>query len=235
MLKVSYDGTNYSGWQIQENAITVEEKITEAIYLLTGERVKVIGSGRTDKGVHAYKQVCNFKTKSKISPSKFYYHLKKYLPDDIDVFYSKEVDMDFNSRFSAKSKTYIYKIMNTEYMSPIYRNYYAQIDYKLDFQKMKEASSEFIGRKDFTSFTKALEENINPVRNILDLSLYKKDKIIYIKITGESFLRNMVRIIAGCLVEVGRGKIKKEEIPLIFAKKSKVCWSYTNWIWSLSI
>ena len=204
-ITIQYDGSNYSGWQRQDNAISIQEKIEMALKEVTGEDIGIIGSGRTDKGVHAYGQVANFKTNTHIRPDKIHHWLKMHLPDDIKVIDSQEVPLDFHARFDAKSKTYIYRIYNGEDLHPIYRNYYEEISYDLDIEKMRDASELLIGEHNFSGFAGVLEENTNPIRTIDYLEIIDNEPYIDIEIRAMSFLRNQVRIIAGTLVEVGRG------------------------------
>lgn len=204
-ITIQYDGSNYSGWQRQDNAVSIQEKIEMALKEVTGEDIGIIGSGRTDKGVHAYGQVANFKTNTHIRPDKIHHWLKMHLPDDIKVIDSQEVPPDFHARFDAKSKTYIYRIYNGEDLHPIYRNYYEEISYDLDIEKMRDAAELFIGEHNFSGFAGALEEKTNPIRTIDYLEIIDNEPYIDIEIRAMSFLRNQVRIIAGTLVEVGRG------------------------------
>lgn len=213
-LTIQYDGSAYSGWQRQDNAVSIQEKLEMAIKEITGEEVNLIGSGRTDKGVHAYAQVANFRTSTNIRPDKFYHWMKMHLPDDIKVIASEEVPYEFHSRFDAKSKTYIYKIYNGEDLHPIYRNYYEEITYELDVERMRDASKLLIGEHDFSGFAGILEEKTNPVRTIDSLEIRENGKYIEIEIKAMSFLRNQVRIIAGTLVEAGRGNKSNEDIEL---------------------
>lgn len=220
-LTIQYDGTFYSGWQKQENAIGIENILEDALEKIVGKRTKLVGAGRTDKGVHAYGQVANFKTDAKIRPDKYPYWFKVYLPDDIKVIKSEEVPDDFHARFSAKSKTYLYKIYNSDDMHPIFRNFYEEITYDLDLERMKDAAKIFIGKHDFSAFSGILEEKTNPVRTIEDIDLRKSDFGLEIEIKGESFLRNQVRIIAGSLVEVGRGKMSKKDLEKALLSKKR--------------
>ncbi|MDO5718181.1 MAG: tRNA pseudouridine(38-40) synthase TruA [Tissierellia bacterium] len=213
---IQYDGSAYSGWQIQDNAVTIQQKIVEAIKAVTGEDVNLIGSGRTDKGVHAYGQVANFRTSTNIRPDKIHYWLKMHLPNDIKIVDSREVEYDFHARFDAKSKRYIYKIYNGEDLHPIYRNIYEEINYSIDIDKMISAAPLLIGEHDFSGFSAVLEENTNPIRTVDEISINKRGKLIEIEIEAMSFLRNQVRIIAGTLVEIGRGKMPAENIIEIF-------------------
>lgn len=217
LLVVSYDGTNYHGWQLQKNAVTIEEKLNEAIFLLTGEKIQVIGASRTDAGVHALGNVAVFDTESEIPAEKFSYALNSRLPEDIVVQASKEVDSCFHPRHVSCRKTYEYTILNRTFPLPEYRNsalfYYGA----LDVEKMKEAAKFFKGEHDFAAFCSAGAHVETTVREIYELLVEKNGELIYIRVTGNGFLYNMVRIIAGTLLEVGKGKISPEELPGIIA------------------
>ncbi len=217
LLVVSYDGTNYHGWQLQKNAVTIEEKLNEAICALTGEELQVIGASRTDAGVHALGNVAVFDTGSEIPAEKFSYALNSRLPEDIVVQESKEVPLDFHPRHTACRKTYEYTILNRVFPLPEYRNrtmfYYGA----LDVEKMKKAAEAFPGRHDFAAFCSAGAQVETTVREIYGLSVEKKGELITIRVTGNGFLYNMVRIIAGTLLEVGKGRILPEMVPEIIA------------------
>lgn len=206
-LTIEYDGTEYHGWQIQKNGITVQESIKNAVKKVTGEDVNVIGCGRTDAGVHALNYVCNFKTQSKIPPQKFKDALNSRLPEDIRCKKSEAVDDSFHSSYSATAKTYMYKILNTPDKKVFERNYSWHYKYPTDIEKMRIAAREFIGEHDFIGFAAAGFTVSTTVRSIYDLKIDKTDGIITIEITGNGFLYNMVRIIAGTLVMMGNGKI----------------------------
>lgn len=220
-LTLEYDGTNYSGWQFQENAISIQEKIEEAIELTTGEKTKLIGSGRTDARVHALGQVANFFTNSTVPPKRYKYALNIVLPEDIKVIESEEVDLEFHSRFSAKGKRYKYIIYNGEMPRPIYRNFSYHVKNDLDIDEMKEALKYFIGTHDFFTFMARNSVVHTSVRTIYDITLEKKDDFIEVTIEGNSFLRNMIRIIVGTLIFVGNGRIKKEDLPNIIEGKNR--------------
>ena len=164
LLEISYDGSNYSGWQRQKNAISIQEKIEDAICQICSEEINIIASGRTDAGVHALSQIANFNTTSNIDAKKFAKAINSKLPDDIRILSSKEVDENFNARFSAKKKTYIYHIFNRDIKSPFWDKYSMHINRKLDIELMKYNSKMLIGTHDFTSFY-TFEEN-NPKNTI---------------------------------------------------------------------
>ena len=219
-LTISYDGTNYAGWQKQKKANTIQENIENAIYEITNERVNLIASGRTDSGVHAISQVANFTTSSTIRPENFYKAINTKLPNDIIVTSSKLVDDDFNSRFSAKKKTYMYQIYNSDIKSPFYDKYSMFVNQKLDIVAMKENINKIVGTYDFTSFyTKEKENPKNPIRTIYSANIEEDGKLIRITITGNGFLYNMVRIITGTLIDIGFNR--KEDILKILYEKDR--------------
>jgi len=212
-LTIEYDGTAYHGWQSQDNAVTVQDKLEETISRLTGEKVKVIGASRTDQGVHALGQTANFHTESRIPAEKFAYALNALLPDDIAIKKSEEVPIGFHSRYSATGKKYLYKIYNSRYPSALLRNRAYHVYCPLDLALMQKAAGFFTGTHDFSAFMATGSNAKTTVRSIDVLSLEKSGDIITIEIKGNGFLYNMVRIIAGTLVEVGFGKIRPDDIP----------------------
>ena len=220
-LIIEYDGTNYVGWQKQINGIGIQEKIEDAIFETTGERVHLTGSGRTDSGVHARGQVANFYTKSQISGDRFKHALNTRLPSDIAILKSEEVDKDFHSRHDAKGKEYSYLIYNSNIRSPLYRNYSYHVSYVLDYEKMCQGANYFLGTHDFLSFTGSKNTLEDTYRTINNIKLKRKENFIKLNIEGNGFLYNMVRIIAGTLIDVGRGKIPPEDIPDIIKAKDR--------------
>lgn len=221
-LLIEYDGSNYSGWQFQENAISIQETIQDAIKKVTGESVKLIGSGRTDAKVHALGQVANFLTNSTIPGDRFKYALNIKLPDDITILESEEVSLDFHSRFSATYKKYKYLIYNNEIPSALLRNYTFHVKEELNIEDMKKAARFFIGTHDFASFMATRSDVKTTVRTIYDVRINKNKEIIEVVVEGNSFLRNMIRIIIGTLVEVGKGKIKIFDIEKIILSKNRM-------------
>ena len=215
MLKIEYDGTNYHGWQIQDNAITVQEMVERALSKITKEEITVTGCSRTDTGVHALEFVCNFYTNSKIPVEKMPYALNSMLPDDIIAFDCKQVPQDFHSRYWAKGKKYRYRIHNGKYPSAFKRNYTCYWPYPLDIQSMKAAAKPFIGMHDFKAFMAAGSQVKDTVRRIFNLTVEKEGEEVIIEISADGFLYNMVRIIAGTLLYTGIGKIDVESIPYI--------------------
>ena len=212
-LIIEYDGTNYHGWQIQNNAVTVQGTIETAINKLTGETVKLTGASRTDVGVHAFFQVANFNTCSTIPPDKFCYALNRLLPNDIIIKSSEEVGIEFHSRYSAKFKRYRYIIYNSPFPSPLQRNRVYHVPQVLDFDNMEKAIYFFLGKHDFASFQSTGSAAKTSVRTIKNVLIKEDIHTITIEVVGDGFLYNMVRIMAGTLVEVGLGKITAESLP----------------------
>lgn len=220
-LTLQYDGTAYHGWQTQENAATVQETVEKALTRLIGSHIRISGCGRTDTGVHAESFICNFKSENSIPCDKFPFALNTYLPKDIVCTMAEEVDGDFDARKSAVGKTYTYVIANTKYGNVFYNNRAWHYRYELDIEKMRCAAKYFLGTHDFIGFAASGFTVKTTVRTIYSLEIKKESDLIKIKITGNGFLYNMVRIIAGTLVFVGNGKIKPEEMGDIIASKSR--------------
>lgn len=220
-LIMEYDGTNYSGWQIQNNAITIEETVENALHSITGEEQKIIGSSRTDAGVHARGFVGNFITDSKIPSDRFRDILNSKLPCDIVVLKSEEVEIDFNARFHSKGKTYSYTVLNRQQRPAMLRNYVYYIRRHLDIAAMEAAAKYFIGTHDFAAFKSSGGNTKTTTRTISKLDIGVKADSIIFYITGDGFLYNMVRIIMGTILEVGIGRKKPEDIPNIILSKKR--------------
>jgi tRNA pseudouridine38-40 synthase len=219
LLVVAYDGTNYHGWQVQPSAVTIEGVLNETISRLTGEEIQVIGASRTDAGVHALGNVAVFDTESRIPGEKFCYALNQRLPDDIVIQESRQVADTFHPRHCDCQKTYEYTIVNRTFPLPEYRNtayfYYGT----LDLERMKRAAEAFLGEHDFAGFCSAGAQVKTTVRTIysLDIERDEREEKIYIRVRGNGFLYNMVRIIVGTLLEVGKGAIAPEKLEQIIA------------------
>ena len=213
MLTVAYDGTNYHGWQLQPNVVTIESVLNEALSSLFKENIKVIGASRTDTGVHALGNIAVFDTNARMPAEKVSYALNQRLPEDIRIQDSVEVPLDFHPRHQNSKKTYEYRILNSEFPMPIYR-LYAHFTYvSLDIEQMQRAADYLKGEHDFKSFCSVNTVAETTVRTIYDISVEKSDDMISVRVTGSGFLYNMVRIIAGTLMEVGRGNIMPEKMP----------------------
>ena len=220
-LIIEYDGTNYAGWQKQNDVRTIQGCIEKAIFEITKEEVELISSGRTDSGVHALGQVANFLTNNKISIEKVPRALNAKLPDDIGIIEAEEVSLDFHARYHSKRKRYRYVIYNSKHKRPLLRNQAYMINYNLDFELMKNQASKIIGEHDFVCFKTVGSSAKTTVRTIYDVSLIKKEDFIILEIEGNGFLYNMVRIIAGTLIDIGRGRIKEDISDIINSKDRK--------------
>lgn len=217
-LTIEYDGKDFNGWQKQPNKLNIQGEIERAIELITGEEnIDLIASGRTDAGVHALGQVANFKTNNESIPiEKFAVALNTKLKRSIRIKKAEEVDERFHSRYTCKRKTYRYIINNNECESAIYRNFEYHMPIKLNIEAMQKAVTYFEGEHDFKAFKASGTSSKSSVRKIYLAEVKKADENrIYIELTGNGFLYNMVRIIAGTLVDVGMGKTNPEEIPEI--------------------
>lgn len=220
-LTIEYDGKDFNGWQKQPNKLNIQGEIERAIYNITKEEVDLIGSGRTDAGVHAFGQIANFKTNSNISIEKMAIAINSQLKNSIVVKKAEEVDERFHSRYNAKRKTYRYVINNTEYGSAIYRNLEYHFPIKLNVEKMQEAAKYFEGEHDFKAFKSSGTSGRNSVRTIYKAEVRTDGERILIELTGNGFLYNMVRIISGTLLDVGLGKIEPSEIEDIINSKDR--------------
>lgn len=218
---IAYDGSRYNGFQrLGDTDNTIQFKIENVLQLMTGEkRLEIIGSGRTDAGVHALNQVVNFLTRTHMSTEAIRDYCNRYLPDDIVVKSVEEVDERFHSRYHAKSKRYLYRIWNDRIPTPFYRKYSTYIPETLDLVAMQEAAQFFLGQHDFKAFTTAKSKKKSTVKEIFSIEITKEGSRLDIMIHGEGFLHNMVRIIVGTLFEVGRGQRKPQEIREIIEGK----------------
>ena len=221
-LTIEYDGKEYNGWQKQPDKLNIQGTIEKAIERITGEQVDLMASGRTDRGVHALGQVANFKTNSNIPIEKFAIAINSNLKKSILIKSAEEVDERFHSRLTCKKKTYRYVINNSKYGTAIYRNLETHIPIKLNVEEMQKAIKFFEGEHDFKAFKSSGTSSKSSVRTIYkaEVKQMPNDKI-WIELTGNGFLYNMVRIIAGTLVEVGLGKIKANEINDIMESKRR--------------
>lgn len=208
---VSYDGTHFAGWQIQPNERSVEEEIEKVISKILNIKTKIYGSGRTDAHVHALGQTFHFDVNKEIDINKFRYSLNKLLPNDIHIISMNKVDDDFNARFNAKSKTYEYILNEGEY-NPFERDFIYQFHRSLDINAIKEASELFIGKHCFAPFTAKEKDDDNFIREIFSFNIFQENNKVHFVISGNGFMRYMVRNIVGTLIEIGLGKIDKSYI-----------------------
>lgn len=212
MLTVAYDGTNYCGWQQQPNGKTIEEVLNFELSRLLGENIQVIGASRTDAGVHARGAVAVFDTDTKIPPEKISYAINKSLPEDIRVVGSKEVAADFHPRKVPCRKTYEYRIYQDAFPMPTERLYAHWVYVPLDLSKMREAAGKLVGEHDFKSFCSTHTQATSTIRTIYGIEVNQEGHDLTIRVCGNGFLYNMVRIIVGTLIEVGQGKRTPEEV-----------------------
>jgi tRNA pseudouridine38-40 synthase len=238
-LIIEYDGTNYSGWQIQPKCETIQGIIESRMSKITKSEVSIIGSGRTDAGVHALNQVANFETESSMTPDEFKKALNSLLPRDIVVKHAESVDINFHSRFDAISRTYEYAILNSKTPLAFFRKYTYMLSKPIDVELMNEACISLIGMHDFKSFALTGDPVNSYVRNVMSAecnlldkmsdadwwlpNIIKEQNIILLRIKANAFLRGMVRTIAGTLLEVGIGKMPPERVKDILEMKNRSC------------
>jgi len=221
-LFVAYDGTDYCGWQVQPNGITVEEVLNRELGRLTGEDIHIIGASRTDSGVHALMNVAVFDTASSIPPERMAYALNQRMPEDIVITKSDEVGADWHPRYQDNvRKTYEYHIYNAPVLNPLKRKYSAFVSFPMDVEKMRRGAAYLVGEHDFVSFCNVRTNVSDTVRTVEDVTVTEDGADIVIRITGNGFLYNMVRIIAGTLIRVGRGFYEPEKVREILEKKKR--------------
>ena len=221
-LFVAYDGTDYCGWQVQPNGITVEEVLNRELFRLTGEDIHIIGASRTDSGVHALMNVAVFDTDSSIPPERMAYALNQRMPEDIVITKSDEVGADWHPRYQDNvRKTYEYHIYNAAVLNPLKRKYSAFVSFPMDVEKMRRGAAYLVGEHDFVSFCNVRTNVSDTVRTVEDVTVTEDGADIVIRITGNGFLYNMVRIIAGTLIRVGRGFYEPEKVREILEKKKR--------------
>ena len=218
-LIVAYDGTDYCGWQIQDNAVTVEGELTKALRTWLQEEVEIIGASRTDSGVHALGNIAVFDTESRIPAEKFAIGINHYLPADIRVQCSDEVEADYHPRYQKTEKTYEYTILNTKIAIPVYDRYAYHVYHALDVPMMRKAGELLMGEHDFSAFCSAGSQVKSKVRTVYEVTVREEPvsgcnggSRICIRVRGNGFLYNMVRIIAGTLLEVGQGRRTLQDV-----------------------
>ena len=245
LMRVAYDGTAYSGWQLQPNATTIEGELNKALFDLTGEDIQVTGASRTDAGVHSLGNVCVFDTDTRIPAEKICYALNTRLPEDIRVTQSREVDGDFHPRHTDSEKTYEYRIWNDRFPSPVLSRYSHFSYRRIDIEKMREAARLLVGEHDFGAFCSTGSQAETTVRTIYAVDVieeYNKDymldvpeeagtehaddkdgfgRMIKIRVTGSGFLYNMVRIIAGTLLDIGTGLLEVSDMEKALATHNR--------------
>lgn len=217
-LILGYDGTGYHGWQRQKNGITIQEVLENNLSLILCEPILLIGSGRTDAGVHALHQVCNFTTASDIAPEILKRGLNSLLGDDISILKAEHVPAGFHSRYSAKSKTYEYRIWNKREKNIFLRHYTWHVRETLEIEKMKQCLNLLMGRHDFSSFKSTGSDNKDPVRDMIRAEIsHNEEGFVTFVFEADGFLRHMVRNIVGTIMDVGTGKTGLNEFREIFS------------------
>jgi len=220
-LDIQYDGTDYHGWQIQKNAVTIQGIMTKAVSDLCGSDTQIIGCGRTDSGVHAESYICNFLSDISIPPEKIPFALNHRLPDDIICKSAEYMPFIFHSKNSAAAKTYVYNVYNSSFPNVFNQKYSWHIKGNLNINNMILASKSFLGEHDFIGFASSGFSVKTTIRTIYSLNISQNDKMIVLSVTGNGFLYNMVRIIAGTLVFVGLGKINPHDMTEILNSKDR--------------
>ena len=211
-LCLSYDGTDFCGWQRQRNGVSVQQTVEDAVYSLTGEKVTVTASGRTDAGVHAKEQVAHFDTNANIPPEKFYKALNTFLPNGVKALSSEKASDNFNARKNAKRKTYEYSLYLSDTELPLKERYGTRVYGNIDIEKMRSAARLIEGEHDFKAFSATGGSVKTTVRTVYGITVAKSGEDIKITVCGSGFLYNMVRIIAGALVKAGKGEISESDI-----------------------
>ncbi len=220
-LIVAYDGTNYCGWQVQPNGVTIQGELNRCLSQLLGTEIETMGASRTDAGVHAMGNVAVFDTGARMPGEKFSYALNQRLPQDIRIQLSEEVPANFHPRYCKSEKTYEYRILNRKFPIPTERLYSHFYHYPLDVEKMRTATSFLVGEHDFASFCGAGAQVKSTVRVITSLSVERYEDMITIRVTGLGFLYNMVRIIAGTLLEIGNGQYPPDAMREILLSRDR--------------
>ena len=219
-LDICYDGTRYRGWQrLPGKDDTIQGKLETALSRILGEPIEISGSGRTDAGVHAMGQVANFHCESTMTAPEILENLRRYLPEDIGIYSCRDVSERFHARLNAKEKTYRYRIWNSEQPCVFERRFVTVMPEALDVDAMNQAARHLLGQHDFVAFCGNAKMKKSTIRYIRSLTVERHGEEIYITVTGNGFLHNMVRIIVGTLVEAGRGERDPENIPSLFEGK----------------
>ena len=220
ILGIQYDGKDFCGWQIQPNCVTVQETVERAIFKLTGQKVSITGSGRTDSGVHALCQIAHFDIEGTIPPEKYAPALNGLLPESVQILFSKKAPKDFHARFGAKKKTYVYTFYVSEVKLPLYERY-AQRILGANVKKMQEGAKYIVGEHDFKCFLASNSSVKDTVRTVYSCTVKKSQNKIILEVCGNGFLYNMVRTIAGTLLYVGEGKFPPEYVKEIIESKNR--------------
>lgn len=221
-MTIEYDGFRYRGWQKQKDTDqTIQGKIEGVLARMTGEDIQLVGCGRTDSGVHAENYIANFHTKCALSTDTMLDYLYEYLPEDIGVKSIEDIAERFHARYNVKSKTYIYRINTNKYRNVFNRKYTYHLAEKLNLSEMREAAEVLIGSHDFQSFTNSRNSNKSTIRTIYYIHISENDGLLEIEVNGNGFLWNMVRVIVGTLIEVGKGNLKPLDVEKILNEKKR--------------
>lgn len=221
-LVLEYDGSDYVGWQVQPNGVSIQQRVELALEQLLGESVRVYSSGRTDAGVHARGMICHLDTERDLPLSAWREGLNRFLPDTIAVRAAEVVADDFHARFSAKGKRYRYTLLCDDVRSPLQRHTCWRIKQPLDLPAMKLAAEQFVGEHDFAAFRTSGCGAETTTRNIFSVELTEQGRLLHIDVCGSGFLKNMVRMMVGTLIEIGRGKRPVEDVACLLAGSSDV-------------
>lgn len=221
LLEVAYDGTDYVGWQVQPNGVSIESVLNRELSKFFKEEIKVIGASRTDSGVHAHSAMCVFDTHARMRADKVSYALNAFLPKDIVIQKSMEVDPSFHPRYEQSEKTYVYRILNRRMRDPMLRRNTYFYCRDLDVQRMQEAAQKLLGEHDFISFASPHFTAKTTVRTLYECRVDRSGDLIEITVRGNGFLYNMVRIIAGTLIEVGNGRFNPADMDRILEAKDR--------------
>lgn len=221
LIKLSYNGSAYHGWQRQKNAYTVEQAVEEALYILTGQDICVNGCSRTDAGVHAREYYASFTVDSPIDERGIIFGLNPKLPDDIAVLDCKEVAPDFHARYRCKGKEYEYIVHNSRIKNPFYKDTAYRTAYPIDAELINKSAQDLVGEHDFKAFCSTACEKENTVRNIKYFKVHREGEFVVFNVLGDGFLYNMVRIMVGTLLFINDGKIKADAIPDIIRSKDR--------------
>lgn len=221
-MTIAFDGFKYRGWQKQKDTdLTIQGKIETVLSKMTGEDIQVVGCGRTDSGVHAENYIANFHTKSAFNIDTMLDYLYEFLPEDIVVKSIENVAERFHARYNVKSKTYVYKINNNKFRDVFNRKYTYHLAEKLNLTEMRNASEFLIGSHDFQSFTNLRNSDKSTIRTINYINIIENDGIVEMEFSGNGFLWNMVRVIAGTLIEVGKDNLKPIDVEKILNEKKR--------------
>lgn len=227
LLTISFDGTAYHGWQVQENAVTVQQTLQDALEKICSNRDNVVGCSRTDSGVHANMYCCNIRTESPIACDRLVTALNAVMPRDIAALDCREVDFDFHARYDCKSKEYIYKIWNSPNKNPFLFNHTLHYKYPLDAEFLSQQAKDFIGTHDFSAFCAAGSSVEDTVRTVMSASVERDGDMVIFRVEADGFLYNMVRIMTGTLLDIAKGKIPADSIPQIIDSGSRFAAGYT--------